>query len=88
MIRILFLMFWSIIILFLTCEFGEMITGEFEMFDDEFAKSNWYYFPIEVQRMFITVMANTQQPKILQAFGNTPCTREVFKKVKNQLPID
>lgn len=82
MIRILFLMFWASFILFLICEFGEMITNEFEMFDNEFGQCNWYRFPIEIQRMFVTVTANTQQPEILQAFGNTPCTREIFKKVR------
>lgn len=81
MIRILFLMFWSLIILFLICEFGEMISNEFEVFANEFGQLCWYRFPIEIQRMFIIVMANAQQSEILQAFGNTPCTREIFKKV-------
>lgn len=81
MIRILFLMFWSGIIIFLVSESGEMVSTEFERFDFALGQCNWYRFPIDFQRMFATIIANTQQPEILQAFGNIPCTRENFKKV-------
>ena len=81
MIRILFLLFWSVGMNFVICEFCEMVTDHFEAFDYELCQCNWYSFPIEIQRILIIVIANTQQPEILQAFGNTPCTREVFKKV-------
>lgn len=87
MIRILFLMFWSCFVLALICEFGEMVRNEFEIFDNEICQCNWYYFPIKIQRMFVIVIANTQQLEILQAFGNIPCTREIFKKVKHKFQI-
>lgn len=51
------------------------------MFKDVLDQCDWYLFPIEMQRMLIIVMSNTQQPTIIHAFGNAQCSREAFKKV-------
>lgn len=64
-----------------------MITAQFTAFKDEFGQCKWYLFPIEMQRMFVIVMANAQQPIILSGFGNVYCLREVFKKVKESFSV-
>lgn len=63
-------------------ELGEMLLRQFFRFDNALYQSNWYLFPIETQRMLLIVIANAQQPIIIHGFGNVACTREVFKKVK------
>lgn len=58
-----------------------MLIRQFYRFNDALLQSNWYRFPIDTQKMLLIVVANAQQPIIIQGFGNIACTREVFKKV-------
>lgn len=69
------------VILFLYCDLGQTMTNQFDGFNDELCRYNWYLFPIEMQHMLVIIMANTQQPAIVQGFGNIMCTRDAFKKV-------
>lgn len=66
-----------------SCEFGEMLTNRFEALNDALGQYRWHLFPIEMQRIFLTVLVNAQQPIVVQGYGNTPCAREAFKKVCN-----
>lgn len=59
-----------------------MLTNQFELIHDELCRCDWYLCPIDMQRMVLIVLANTQWPKIVQGFGNVQCTRDSFKKVK------
>lgn len=78
----LVLMFWSIMMNFLVCECGEQLSTRFTALSDTIWHSDWYKYPIEVQRMLPTIMINLQQQTDLQGFGNVLCTREIFKKVR------
>lgn len=79
--RISNLLLWSFILVFITCEFSEMVTERFECFNDAIDQCDWYLFPHDIQRMFLIVLANTQQSIFLQSFGNIPCSRDSFKRV-------
>lgn len=81
-IVIILLLFWAFSIIFLYCEIGERVTHEFNEFNEQFCQCNWYSFSIEMQRMFIIVMSNTQRPAIIQGYANTVCTRDAFKQVR------
>lgn len=61
-------------------EFGQMLTNEFENFNNELNRSDWYQFPIEIQKMLIIILPNTQQSMTI--YGIISCTRESVKKVK------
>lgn len=64
------------------CEFGEMTTARFEDLGEQLCQEcNWYLFPMELQRMFVIVVVEAQEPIIIRGFDNTPCARETFKKV-------
>lgn len=76
-------MFWTFAFVLIFCELGEMVTSQFDAFNDALERCNWYSFPIEIQQMMIIVLANAQQPITIRAFGNIICTRETFKKVIN-----
>lgn len=82
MIRILFLMFWSFVIIFVICEFGELVTNQFDMFNMKLDQCKWYKFPIKMQRIFVIVTVNAQQPVIIQGFANVVCARQTFKSVR------
>lgn len=50
--------------------------------NDKLYQCNWHLFPIEIQRMLVIVMTNTQRPSTVHGFANTFCTRDAFKGVK------
>lgn len=82
LIRISVLMFWSLTIVFIACESGERMSLKFKRFNYALGQCNWYAFPIEMQQMFVTIMASSQSPTFIEAYGNILCTRESFKNVE------
>lgn len=78
-------MFWSFVIIFCICEFGEQLTQQFQVFDDALCKFKWYLMPTEMQRMLVIVMSNTQQASFMYGYGNIECTRDSFKQVRSTI---
>lgn len=68
--------------MFALCMFGENLAGQFNALDDALSQCKWYLFPIDVKRMLITLMSNTQQTVALLGYGNIECTRDTFKNVR------
>lgn len=64
------------------CEAGARMTNEFEAFDEELGQCNWYELPIELQRMYMMFVVNTQSPIEISSYGGLVCSRETFKKVR------
>lgn len=77
----LFLMVWSFVFVSLFCELGEMTLERYEKVDQQLFNCKWYKFPIEIQRMLVIVIANSQQPVTICGYGNIVCTRDALKKV-------
>lgn len=75
------LLFWAFFTIFMYCEFGEMVTGQFELLNDELKNCDWYNFPIQFQQMFVIVLANAHLPVTIHGFGKILCIRDVMKKV-------
>ena len=69
---------------FIACEIGQRMNDAFDKIDFTIDQSDWYLFPIGVQRMLPTIIAVAQQPVSLECFGSITCTREVFKNVSNE----
>lgn len=69
-------------IIFGICEFGQQLTIRFISFDEAISQSAWYSFPIEMQRIFLITIANTQQVAFFKSYGNIQCTRESFEMVR------
>lgn len=74
---------WTFGFIFFICEPGEMVTYHFEHFYDELGRSDWNLYPIEVQRIYLTFVLETQQPIIIKSYGNISCTRDTFKQVNS-----
>ena len=74
-------MFWPFALICFVCECGEMLTTRFNELGDQLCQCNWYLFPVEMQRMFVIVVVDAQQPTIIRGFDNAPCARDTFKKV-------
>lgn len=75
------LVFWSFVVMLLFCFLGEMVTHQFNMFNETLNNTNWYLFPNELQRMLVIFMSITQQSTLIRGYGNNECTRDAFKQV-------
>lgn len=75
---------WSFFLLFFYCEAGQFVINQFEEFADQtYQTIVWYSLPVEMQKMLVIVMLNTQQDVVVRGLANAMCMREVFKKVKS-----
>lgn len=77
--------FWSFVQIFVFCDSSERVDLKFDEID--FYQCEWYSFPPNVQRSLPIVIANTQLPVVLEAFGGLACTRETFQRVRQFLYI-
>lgn len=73
--------FWSFVLIYFYCNLGEMVAAQFNKFDDELCKCNWYLFPIEAKRIFLIFICETQQLTLFRGYGNIECTRQAFEQV-------
>lgn len=76
-----FVVFWSFVVIFIDCECGEQLTHQFNQFDGEYGQCKFYYFPVDLQRMFLMLMLDTQQAMHIRGYGSIVCTRDAFKEV-------
>lgn len=74
-------MIWSFAMIAFYCQFSHMMCEGFNMFCEKFHRCDWYLFPIELQRIYLIFILDTQQLTIVRGFGNILCTRDTFKKV-------
>lgn len=71
-------MIWTFALIFFLCECGELVLSQFDAFNNQLYQCNWYLFSMEMQRMLVIFMINTQQPPTIHGFANT---RDAFKGV-------
>lgn len=60
---------------------GTRVTIQFELFSNEFRQCDWYLLPIEMRRMYMIFLLDTQNPIRLLSYANITCERETSKKV-------
>lgn len=66
---------------FIIGEPGYFCVKQFEMFDDELGQCDWYLLTIELQRMYMILLSETQNPKKISSYGGIACDRNTSKKV-------
>lgn len=69
--------------LFVACELSQRMSNGFDEINDEADQLNWHQFPVEIQKLLPTIMANVQQPVEIECFGSISCCRMVFIKVSH-----
>lgn len=74
-------LFWSFALIFAFCEMGETVANQFNEFEKELGQRNWYSYSLKLQRIYIFVLANAEQPTTVHGFGNIVCVRESMKTV-------
>lgn len=81
LLRPIILVLWAFGTHFLFCECGEMVTNQFNKFNDALDQCSWYLFSIRMQKQFVIVLANAQQSTNIRGYGNMLCARQSFKTV-------
>lgn len=75
------LIFWAFASMFMMCQVADNVTNRFDALNNAIWQTEWYCFPIDVQKIWPTIMMDIQEPVFIRGFGNVLCTRETFKKV-------
>lgn len=76
------LIFWGFFTVGIFCEFGQRVTNQFEIFDDEINRCAWYLLPVEMQQAICIILPNSQKPTKIRGFGNAKRSREALKNVR------
>lgn len=74
-------MFYSVVAVFMACEFGERLSNAFFQIDLGIAKLDWYRFPMDLWYMLPILIVAAQEPIELHAIGSISCRRLTFKNV-------
>lgn len=77
----LLMIFWAFVALLGFCMLGEIVTNEFDTFYEGLCNKNWYFFPIELQRMLVIFMPMAQKSVTIHGSGTTLYRLAAFKKV-------
>lgn len=72
---------WTFMYMFLGSELGQRVTVAFEQFDDRLNLCKWYLLPIDIERLYLMFLFDTQHSVYIQCYGGILCARETFKKV-------
>lgn len=81
------LLCWSLILAFIPCELGKRINDAFVEINDLMDQFDWHLFSVEYVKMLLIILITVQQPVEIICIGSISCTREAFKKVSCQNPI-
>lgn len=74
--------FYPFAVIFMYCEFGQRITSCFLDIDKALWQTDWYAFPIKVQKMIAMMLMGTQEPVGVSGFGgNLVYERDTFTNV-------
>lgn len=67
--------------IFMHCLFGKLATDQFDQLPNYLFESNWPNLPLQLQKYFVLMMANAQQPLYFSGFGIVILNLETFTKV-------
>lgn len=76
-----FSLFYITELLFMLCFFGNVLTTSLELVAQTVYDSNWYLYPIYMQKDCAFMIRSAQSPFWISAFGIMPCTLENFAAV-------
>ena len=60
------------------------MTNEFAAFNGVLWQCDWYLLPMEMQKLFVIVMADAQQSVFIRGYGKSLFIRDLLKKVQRR----
>lgn len=76
-----FEVFYSFVVVFITCELGQRLICEYADIEDVICQFDWYLLPLDIQKALTIIIFNAQQPVTIECFGSTNTNRESFQQV-------
>lgn len=80
-IAIVYAGFWMFIFILFICEPSQTMANQFEMFENELTDCEWYALSIEMQKLYMIFLTDTQNAIEISTYGNIICNRDTCKKV-------
>lgn len=74
--------------LFLYCFFGKLATESHEHLANCLYEANWLALPVKLQKYFIIMIENSQQPLYYHGFGVVVLDLDTFTNVSKYLQYD
>lgn len=65
----------------LICFYGQYLMDSYARLNDSIFSSDWYKFPVSMQKTLGMIIAAAQYPVEIRGFGSSSCTRETLKEV-------
>lgn len=76
-----------ILMMFVFCYFGNIVTVEATEVAFYAYQSYWYEYPLRMQWYVIMIMQQSQKPFYLKGFGLITCSLESFRRVSRNLKL-
>lgn len=67
--------------LIMYCYYGNFATEFMKTIDDMAYDSNWFNFPVEMQKYFIMIISRSHKQAYFNGFGFVPCSLEMLGQV-------
>lgn len=84
MVEIIILVYMLVLLapyIFIFCEPSQWYINQFEGFEEEVTRCDWYSLPIDLQRIYMIFLTDAQNPIFLSSFGDIECNRDTSKRV-------
>lgn len=72
---------WMTMFILSLCEPGARMINALQMFSEELCRCDWFLLPVQMQRMYMVFLLDTQHPIKIKSYGNLTCERETSKQV-------
>lgn len=72
---------WMVTFVFILCEPGARMINQFNLLSGELHRCEWFLLPIDMQRMYMIFLSDTQNPTKMRSYANIACERETSKQV-------
>lgn len=77
----------EILTLFIYCIYGQLATESFLNYGDCLYELDWINMPVELQKLLLNMIYNTQRPLCYHVFGITKLSLETFTKVSFEINV-
>lgn len=77
---LLMITFWVYVLNLAICEPGQRVTEQFDQLHEELNRCEWNELSIEMRRMYLIILSDTQQSVNIKSYAGIACTRDTLKK--------
>lgn len=72
---------WAFATIAYYCEFGQLVSDNFEFLNEKYSTVNWYLLSTKMQQMFLIIIVDNHRLTTIRGYGNIRCVRGTFEMV-------